>query len=222
MYTFQPISSNRKVGPMPTVYAHRSTCPPTCPHKDEDCYAEDFYTRLAWKRTEKGMNIDTLARCIEALRPGTVWRYGIAGDLPGKGSAIDAVSLGKIVHANRGKRGFAYSHKRTATAIKWMLEAVRWGFTINLSADDAGEADRLRATGLPVVCIVPRDTPEHSTTPDGHPIVVCPNQTRNMQCTDCQLCARPNRRVIVGFRAHGTRAAQTEARARRVIPIVQA
>ena len=143
MYTFQPISSNRKTGPMPTVYAHRSTCPPTCPHKDADCYAEDFYTRLAWNRTEKGMNIDTLARCIEALRPGTVWRYGIAGDLPGKGSAIDAVSLGKIVHANRGKRGFAYSHKRTATAIKWMLEAVRWGFTINLSADDAGEAGLL-------------------------------------------------------------------------------
>jgi hypothetical protein len=37
----------------------------------------------------------------------------------------------------------------------------------------------------------------------------------------CGLCARADRRVIIGFRAHGTRARIADAKARRVIPIVK-
>jgi len=99
---------------------------------------------------------------------------------------------------------------------------VQWGFTINLSADDAGEADELAAHGLPTVCIVPMNTPEHTTTPAGRPITICPAQTREYRtCAVCQLCQKADRRAIIGFRAHGTKAKQTDARARRIIPIMK-
>jgi hypothetical protein len=173
---------------------------------------------MAWGKVS--LNLDALCDRISALPDATLWRYGIAGDLPGQGETVDAYALGRIVQANRGKRGFAFSHKHSPEAIRWIRHAVEWGFTVNLSADDAGQADVLAETGLPVACLVPMDTPERSTTPAGRPIRICPAQTRDTTCKDCQLCSRPNRKVIVGFRAHGTRARRADGLARRVIPII--
>jgi hypothetical protein len=221
LYHFIQQSSNRKTGPIPVTYSERGTCPPSCPHYRSDCYAEDFYTRLAWdKVAQRGAALAMLCERVAALPDGQLWRFNIAGDLPGEGEAVDPVALGHIVWANRGKRGFTYTHKKSAEAIQWAKHATDWGFTVNLSADDAGEADALAAHGLPVVCIVPTDSPEKSATPGGRRIVVCPAQTRDdVTCADCGLCARPDRSVIIGFRAHGTRAKLADARARRVIPI---
>jgi hypothetical protein len=222
MYHFIRESENRKTGPIPVVYSARETCPPSCAHYRADCYAEDFFTRMTWDKVpQRGGTLADLVANLESLPTGQLWRLNIAGDLPGKGEAIDPRALGWIIRANFGKRGFTYTHKRSREAIKWATEATRWGFTVNLSADDAGEADTLAATGLPVACIVPKDTPERSTTPGGLPIVVCPAQTRDTNCNACGLCQRANRKVIVGFRAHGTRAKTTDARARRVIPIAR-
>lgn len=216
-------SSNRKTGAIPVTYSGRATCPPTCPHYRSDCYAEDYYTRLTWDKVDRrGGNVDALCAHIAAMPDGQLWRHNVAGDLPGAGESVDPVALGKIVAANRGRRGFTYTHKKTPDAIKWARHATDWGFTVNLSADDAGDADAMAAHGLPVVCIVPADTPEKTTTPGGLPIVVCPAQSRDdITCATCGLCQKSRRAVIVGFRAHGTRAKITDARARRVIPIAR-
>lgn len=224
LYSFTRRSANSKTGPIPVTSTERDSCPPSCPHKDEDCFAETgWYTRMHWdKIPDRGIDIDTLAARIAALPDGQLWRHDVAGDLPGKGEAIDAYELGRIVAANRGKRGFTYTHKHTARALRWIRHAVAWGFTINLSADDAGHADRLAETGLPVTVIVPRDTPARSATPAGRPIQVCPAQLSDRTCDDCGLCQRADRKVIVGFLAHGSRAARTETIARRVIPIARA
>lgn len=216
-------SSNRKTGPIPTTYTERKSCPPSCPHYKADCYAEDFYTRLAWNRAPDGLDWGALCRRVESLPEEQLWRHNVGGDLPGEGEKVDAAKLGELVRANIGRRGFTYTHKKSAEAIKWIRHANEWGFTVNLSADDAGEADRLAETNAgPVVCIVPTDTPTRSLTPKGRQIVVCPAQDRETTCEACQLCQRRDRAVIVGFRAHGTRAATTDARARRVIPIARA
>lgn len=221
-FTFVRESQNRKTGPIPVTYSQRETCPPSCAHYRSDCYAEDFFTRLSWDKVPaRGVTLDRLVELIASLPAGQVWRHNVAGDLPGIGEKVDAYALGLIVRANIGRRGFTYTHKRSTQAIRWATEATRWGFTVNLSADDAGEADKLAATGLPVTCVVPMDTPERTTTPGGLPIVVCPAQTRETSCEECQLCQRANRKVIVGFRAHGTRAKLADARARRVIPILK-
>ena len=223
-YHFIRESGNRKTGPIPVTYSERTTCPESCPHYRSDCYAEDYYTRLSWdKVSQRGGALEKLCESIAALPAGQLWRMNVAGDLPGQGETVDPVALGEIVRSNMGRLGFTYSHKKSPDAVHWIRHANAWGFTVNLSADDAGEADTLAALGAgPVVCIVPIDTPERTVTPEGRPIVVCPAQTRDtVTCESCRLCARFNRSVIVGFRAHGTRAKLADSKARRVIPIVK-
>jgi hypothetical protein len=222
---FVPVSGNTKTGPIPVTYSERETCPESCPHYRTSCYADaGFHTRMVWDKVgARGSSVADVADAIRALPPGTLWRHNIAGDLPGAGETVDPVALGEIVAANIGRRGFTYTHKKSAEAIEWAQHATRWGFTVNLSADDAGECDALADAGLPLTCVVPIDTPKHSTTPEGRPIVVCPAQTSDdVTCATCGLCQRANRAVIVGFRAHGTRARVADAKARRVIPIAKA
>lgn len=216
-------SGNRKTGPIPVTYSERETCPPSCPHYRADCYAEDFYTRMSWDKVPvRGGSLDALCESIAALPEGQLWRHNVAGDLPGEGESIDAAALGEIVRANIGRKGFTYTHKKSPEAIEWAGHATRWGFTVNLSADDAGEADTLADAGLPVCAIVPMDCPEKSYTPAGRTIIVCPAQTReDVDCASCGLCARADRRIIIGFRAHGTRARVADAKARRVVPIIK-
>ena len=222
-YHYIKKSANSKTGPIPVTYSQRETCPPSCPHYRADCYAEDFYTSMAWNKVpQRGGNLAQLCESIAALPAGQLWRHNVAGDLPGEGESVDPAALGEIVKANIGRRGFTYTHKKSLDAIEWAQQATAWGFTVNLSADDAGEADSLADSGLPLTCIVPMDTPEKTTTPGGLPIVICPAQTRdNVSCSTCQLCQRADRQVIIGFRAHGSRARVTDAKARRVIPIVK-
>ena len=223
-YHFIRQSGNSKTGPIPVTYSERETCPPSCPHYRADCYAEDFYTRLAWDKVPaSGGTLAELCASIEALPAGQLWRMNVAGDLPGQGEELDPVALGEIVRANIGRRGFTYTHKKSPDALHWVAHANAWGFTVNLSADDAGDADALAETGSgPVCAIVPSDTPEKSYTPAGRTIIVCPAQTRqDVSCSTCGLCARADRQVIIGFRAHGTRARVADAKARRVIPIAK-
>ena len=227
MYTFIRSSSNIKTGPIPQTYSLRATCPPSCPHYGADCYGEDFHTRMQWDKVPaRGVHIDQLAGHIRSLPPRTLWRHNVAGDLPGESETVDAYELGEIVRANIGRRGFTYTHKHQPQAINWARHATAWGFVVNLSADDAGHADQLSGQGLPVVCIVPSDTPKLSYTPEGRRIVVCEAQTRDdATCENCgnweAWCARPDRDFIVGFRAHGTKAKRTDQLARRVIPILK-
>lgn len=224
-YHFILKSANSKTGPLPVTYSQRETCPQSCPHYRADCYAEDYYTRMSWdKVAERGGDLGQLCASIEALPAGQLWRFNVAGDLPGAGEHVDAAALGQIVRANIGRRGFTYTHKKTPEALYWAQCANDWGFTVNLSADDAGEADALaNVSRSPLTCIVPMDTPEKTETPEGRTIIVCPAQTRDdITCATCGLCARADRRVIIGFRAHGSRARVTDALARRVIPILKA
>jgi hypothetical protein len=153
-YHFIRESGNRKTGPIPVTYSERGTCPQSCPHYRADCYAEDFYTRLSWDKVpQRGGPLEDLTRSIAALPPGQLWRHNVAGDLPGAGESVDPVALGEIVRANLGRKGFTYTHKKSPEAIQWAGHATQWGFTVNLSADDAGEADALaRRFRLPRGC----------------------------------------------------------------------
>jgi hypothetical protein len=179
---------------------------------------------MAWDKVPRtGIDWADLCQKIEKLPAGQLWRHNVAGDLPGIGENVDPIALGQLIAANKGKKGFTYSHKKNAQAIDAIRAANRDGFTVNLSADDAGEADTLAALGAgPIVAIVPMDTPEKTLTPGGRVIIVCPAQSRdNVTCETCGLCSIASRDVIIGFRAHGTRAKMADAKARRVIPILK-
>jgi hypothetical protein len=201
-------SANRKTGPIPVSTSERGTCPPSCTFYKAGCYAD--YGKLGhhWRGTEdRGLPWDEFVRRIAMLVPGQIWRHNVAGDLPGEGEAIDAAMLSRLVRANRGKRGFTFTHKhasaRNREAIK---KANAQGFAVNLSADSVEDVDRLLDYKVgPAVVVLPEDAPDKLETPAGRSIVVCPAETTKnaVQCRDCGLCAKTWRKVVIGFRAHG-------------------
>jgi len=207
-------SANVKTGPIPVSTTEPDSCPDDCKLKKE-CYAASGPLALHWRAVgagTRGTDWSTFTDQVAQLPAGQLWRHNQAGDLPKTGGTIDAAKLGQLVAANAGRRGFTYTHHRDAESINWIRHANAWGFTVNLSANDLHDADRLadHAAG-PVVVVLPSTQTKNTTTPAGRAVVICPaTQRDDVTCASCQLCQR-QRSTIVGFPAHGTR--------RRVIDI---
>lgn len=206
-------SRNAKTVAMPVSTSEAKTCPDACPLKASGaCYAKHGPLGMYWAKVNRGevqASWDAFLTKVAALPAGTMWRHNQAGDLAGLGNTIDAVALAELVAANRGRAGYTYTHKPVIGAeymsnAQAVADANRSGFTINLSADNLSEADRLADLGIaPVVVVVAQDAENHST-PKGRKVVICPAQTRDdVTCKSCGLCAVAHRQTIVGFRAHG-------------------
>lgn len=222
-YHLTHISSNIKTGPIPVTTSDAQTCPDVCPFKKSGCYADSGPLAIHWSKVssgERGDSLEILARQIRSFPRGQVWRHNQAGDLPGVGNAIDSDSLKTIVDANRGRRGFTYTHKpcegngNLETGNRASVRyANREGLTINLSANNLNHADRLvDLQAGPVVCVVPESTEGSFFTPAGRRGIICPAQQRDdITCATCQLCSKRDRSIIIGFRAHGTSKRKAEA-----------
>lgn len=215
-------SNNAKTGAIPVSTSPHSTCPTSCPLRGNGCYAGQGPLSWHWKAVSDGRRGDdwaTFLKTVARIPAGQLWRHNQAGDLPGRGDRINARSLGQLARANRGKRGWTYTHKpvvgTSPVAIR-NREAVRKanadGFVVNLSANSMAHADQLKAADCgPVVVVVPHDSPPTTFTPAGHKVVVCPAQRdERITCAQCGLCAR-QRSVVVGFLAHGQSFRKVEA-----------
>jgi hypothetical protein len=181
---------------------------------NKGCYAEVAGPlTLHWRKVTEGVRGSTwggFLTIVRKLPKGQLWRHNQAGDLPGMGNNLDVHALRDLVNANRGKRGFTYTHKPLTTP--WERQAVAdanaSGFTINLSANNLAHADELLALRAgPVVVVLDQAEGDNTAaiTPGGHKVVVCPATYRDdVTCMSCQLCQR-QRDCIVGFPAHGAR-----------------
>lgn len=221
------VSSNKKTGPIPTTYTNRETCPNACPLKSSGCYAESGPVRLQWNKTQQedtSMQWEEFTEQIRKLPKGQIWRHNVGGDLPSRNAeTIDVEALAQLTAANRGRKGFTYTHYDPIGNIcnrQIIAKANEAGFTINLSANGLDHADQLKALNIgPVVTIVPEDHPTHSTTPAGNPVIVCPAvRMDGMTCAVCKLCANATRSSIVAFPVHGT----SKKKAARVIMLTKA
>jgi hypothetical protein len=248
MVRLVPRSNNRKTGPIPVTMTSAGTCPQSCAFYSAGCYAEQHLTGHHWRTLSDGrdegenvMGWKGFCRAVAALPAGQLWRHNEAGDLPGRGVAIDPVRLLELVVANAGRRGFTYTHKpmimrqwsraghgftkadgaiinRNRAAV---VEANRNGFTVNLSADTIAEADALAELG-PTVVTLAHDAPiKVNRTTKGRHIVVCPAEySEKVTCASCGLCAHATRKSIVGFRAHGNHKQMVTTRLRQ-LPLFQ-
>ena len=171
---FIPVSQNAKTGPIPVSITERVSCWPGCALYDNGCYAETGALAMHWDRVSRGPAGGSWSEfCVKsaALRPGRLWRYAQAGDLPGYGAAIDGALLQALVAANAGKRVIAFTHKPVlgddsvaAENRRLIAMAVEAGFTINLSADNPDHADQLAALEIaPVVTVLPRAYARYAT-----------------------------------------------------------
>jgi hypothetical protein len=164
---FIAVSQNAKTGPTPASIVERGSCWLGCALYDNGCYAETGALALHWNRVSSGMRGGSWSEfCakVAALRPGRLWRYAQAGDLPGYGPKIDGALLDELVAANTGRNVIAFTHKPAlgddTVAVenrRLIAAAVKAGFTVNLSANNPVHADRLAELGIaPVVTVLAR------------------------------------------------------------------
>lgn len=205
------VSGNAKTGPIPISTTSAKSCPASCPfNRGGGCYAGSGPLALHWRKVtarERGMDWARFCAQVAALPAGQLWRANQAGDLPGVGERINRSELRQLVRANRGRRGFTYTHKYRAKGnLAEIRRANAAGFVINLSANSLAEADRLAETKAgPVVTVLPAEQTRNCLTPAGRRVVICPaTQREGVSCATCRLCARGDRSVIIGFPAHGT------------------
>lgn len=203
-------SSNKKTGPIPVTTSEQSSCSPTCKFINKGCYAKSGPLALHWRKVsqgERGTDWQGLCDFIQSLQPKQLWRHNQAGDLPHQFGDIDHAMMAHLVVANTGRRGYTYTHhvlnKHNTEIIK---RANDQGFTINASTEALVDADKAIDKGLPAVVVVSNDRPVPKCTPNGHKVVVCPAQERDISCSECKLCSVANRTCVVAFKAHGSAA----------------
>jgi hypothetical protein len=210
-------SSNDKTGPIPVSTTSRVSCPSTCPLAgDGGCYADaGYYTRMHWDAVTvgtRGLPAADFIAAVGRIRSGSRFRHNVAGDLWHEAGVIRGDLLRKLADAAKGLTGWTYTHHlRTAANLAAIRSAIRRGFTVNLSTEVKSEAAKLAKRGLPVVCVVPGDSPakfEHQ----GVTFRQCPATFEGSptQCASCgggiPLCARADRDFVITFPVHGGRA----------------
>ncbi len=215
---FIRMSSNKKIGYIPATNSDKNTCPANCPLKNNGCYGENFHTNLNWSKItegKRGGDWEMLCTQVKALPVHQMWRHNVTGDLPHENGRIDGHKLNQLVQANKRKHGFTYTHHDMSIYENRMTvhSANVNGFTINLSANSLAEADYLSELNIaPVAVVVPSSQMEHTQTPKGRRVRICPNSLNPaVQCSSCGLCAEPFRTEIIGFPAHGTRRKRVDA-----------
>lgn len=210
-------SRNGKTGPIPVSTSPVSTCPDTCPFKSKKgnqeaggCYAENYPIRFHWQAVSNGQRGDPwpmFCDRISRLPRGQLWRHNQAGDLPGDGVHINPAQLMDLVKANRGRRGFTFTHYPLSDNNQALVYlANNAGFTINLSANNLAHADELSSLDIaPVAVALPHHQVKPTVTPAGRPVMICPaTLSERINCDNCGLCYRAYR-PIIGFPAHGAR-----------------
>jgi hypothetical protein len=220
-------TENAITGPIMVTTSPRMTCPLSCAFRKNGhhplagvCYAEHgalggyVWTLLdrtpAGRSIMNGTRVYDFAELLYAIRlqpEGALWRHNIAGDLSSNNrTTIDWAALTAIVDANKGRRGFTFTHYDVLTNLanrQAIEDANRNGFTINLSANSLAHADELADLRIaPVTTILPTGTTRNTTTPKGRTVVICPTNTHGVTCADCGLCAC-QRSTIIGFPASG-------------------
>lgn len=222
-------SENIHTGPIMVTTSPRVTCPFSCPLRKSAnapsagvCYAEhgalggwvwSLLDRLPVGGTYQNGSIkiygfEELLFIVRSLEPGALWRHNVAGDLASNNkTTIDRTTLRLLTEANKGRRGFTFTHYDVLTNLanrQAVKKANENGFIINLSANSLDHADQLAELRIaPVTVILPQEIEHNTVTPSGRTVVICPTySTPGVTCATCGLCAR-QRSTIVGFPAIG-------------------
>lgn len=164
----------------------RSSCPASCELYDI-CYASVGPIRIHWERLLHWTNIGA--------------------------TKLDRHAVLKIADAASHLIGWTYTHWDWRKYEKTLLEATRRGFCINVSTSNPAEAVDAYNAGLPVSLVAPADQ-RKSMKLEGINAFVCPALLREgFTCDKCgngyPLCARAERKYIILFPLHGSRAKKT-------------
>lgn len=210
-FHLSPVSGNAKTGPIPVSTSSKETCPSSCPLRNNGCYAGSGPLNIHWNKVTSGERGDTwevFLGKIKKLPRNQLWRLNQSGDLVGSNDVIDLESLMQLVDANKGKKGYGYTHyPLTISNIHSLTIANDNGLTINVSTNSISEVDNAMATGLPVVTVLPHDhdvSVRTLMTDGGNKVLVCPASLgKSITCASCGLCQKRTRSYAIGFISHG-------------------
>jgi hypothetical protein len=204
-------SSNKKTGKIPTTTSSRETCPTTCPFFERGCYAKGGPQNIHWKKVSegnRGVNFDEFVQQIQNISHNSLWRHNVSGDLPHVNGNIDRIKLRRVTVANKGKKGYTYSHHvLNAHNVAAIREANAQGFTVNASTESVEVADKVMTEhGIPAVAVVPStESRRFFKTSSGRKVIVCPATIHDsVTCKTCGLCQHAEREYIIAFPAHGS------------------
>ncbi len=204
------VSGNSKTGPIPVSTSERATCPTSCPFYDKGCYGKYGPAAIHWRKVsenQRGGDWQEFVKQIARLPKNQLWRHNQVGDLPHNEGNIDYLKLRKLIDANKGRRGYTYTHHVLNEHNRISIEnANARGFTINASTESVEVADKVMTDhGIPAVAVVPSDRTERFyRTESGRKVITCPATVYdNVNCATCGLCANADRDFIIAFPAHG-------------------
>ena len=199
-------SRNKKLGKkVRTTYRQVGpTCPKTCRHLESgSCYASFGRVAIHSNRSGEPSRSDGQAVLdwIRDMPQGRRVRHHVSGDILNNG-VVDTDYVESIYAAHMERPdilGWGYTHAWRDIS---PLDLNHDSLTFNASADSLEEADEALAMGWPTVVTVAEDS-DRMVTPGGNTVVICPEQTSGVSCSDCGLCMKSGRSTIVGFRLHG-------------------
>ncbi len=215
-------TSNKKLGK--GVYASTTSadsCPVTCGMYAK-CYAKKGPQSWHWKKVnndERGTDWDTFCSQVEKLKPGTLFRHNVSGDLPTIGETIDTVKLDQLQCAvtNSGARFYTYTHWNVSQTNRDIIKRFsQFGFAINVSTETIRLAAKYYLEGLDVVITDTKlfefavsNLKEHKQPTkikycgEAVKVIPCPEQyTDSATCATCKLCTRVNRDFVSAFKEH--------------------
>lgn len=219
-------TSNEKTGPIAALKTSMNTCPDSCQWKENGCYAKYGPIVIHWRKLHLvGINFETVCKNIRRLVRGEYLRLFEAGDCPGDGKyTLYKKACIELSKSCKHLIAFGYSHYRPNKNNLPIFKEMNKNCTVNLSADNLTIADKYFKTGLPVVAIIPKDSPNVFYTEDGNKVIKCPHaqilerdakghptRRKVKNCMNCAkgsgkgpLCFWQDRDFIVGFEPHGS------------------
>ncbi len=183
-----------------TYAAIKHTCPSSCPLKDEGCYAQTSFTGIVNRRNErraKGSSPVDVARAEAKaiddsynggpVPQGRALRLHVAGDSRTLlGTRILNKSIGRWKQRGGGDC-WSYTHAwRHVPREEWS------NVSILASIQSTSEVEEARAQGYAPSIVVPEHPTDKAYKLPGSDttFIPCPNQTRGIGCTDCNLCMK--------------------------------
>lgn len=189
------------------------TCPNSCPmKKDKSCYASIGFvgihnqraikkakklssTEIAKKEAKEILkNLDTKAKLL---------RLHVSGDCNTKTGAKELAKASKLwIESTEGKV-WTYTHAWKSIPRSY------WGLiSVLASIDNIDQAKEARGQGYATAIIVDKFDSDKSFKLGGIKYIPCPAQTRDVSCSDCNLCMNADRlfkdNFGIAFAAHGS------------------
>lgn len=202
-------SANAKIGDLAATYLPiEATCPTTCPHKGNGCYAQGgnvgFHVHRLEKATKGLKSYDLIRKeareIIKAGKDanGRSLRLHVSGDVRTNATAR---LLGNAAIRWIGKV-YTYTHSwRQVTRSSW------GPISVLASCETLQQASQAWEKGYAAAVIVPEHKSDKAYTVGDMKVIPCPQQTREVTCEKCGLCMSDamlhKQKAVIAFAAHG-------------------